>query len=262
MKTTLSVSEKLGEEICEQNIDSTSRSNTAIEVSDLSFEESLKKDLHIGIESDEYSSTSQFHAENRDKPDIDVGTARTAEILELLENAGKLRFLAELKFALNVAVDAGFDKKSHIFHEKYLTFRSLEKELEENDEENDLDAEAGNFGLQTSVDMNISDRLVRIEVRSPYASNITGGEDAENVSIDDSISDFTDPFEGRKIARRKSKAYRFHNEIPATEDDLRQLFRLLSNETGSINAIQLSNLWRVVTSEKGNLFKEMKLFHK
>lgn len=198
----------------------------------------------------------------RETINIDIELSRASEILELLENAAKLRFLAELKFTLNVAFDSGFENRDHIYHAHYLQFRRLEKELEDNDEENEVDAEAANFSLQTNVDMNFSDKLVRLEVRSPYSSNIVDGEcEEEEEPFDDSISDFTDPFEGRKIARRKSKKYRFLSEIPATEEDLRQLFHVLTKESGSINAIQLSNIWRIITGEK-NLFKEMKLFHK
>ena len=71
--------------------------------------------------------------------------------------------------------------------------------------------------------------------------------------------------ENRRLARRKSKAYRFDSVVPATELELRQLFRSFTNNmgnSGSLNAIQLSNIWRLVTGEKGNLYKEMKLFQK
>ena len=69
----------------------------------------------------------------------------------------------------------------------------------------------------------------------------------------------------RKLARRKMRRYRFDNDAPATENELKNLFLSTSSQLGSkgmLNAIQLSTIWRLVTGEKGNLFKEMKLFQK
>jgi hypothetical protein len=69
----------------------------------------------------------------------------------------------------------------------------------------------------------------------------------------------------RKLARRKMRRYRFDTDAPATENELKNLFQSTSSQLGSkgmLNAIQLSTIWRLVTGEKGNLFKEMKLFQK
>lgn len=102
---------------------------------------------------------------------------------------------------------------------------------------------------------------------------ITVGEEEEvdGVSLDvDQASESTP----RKLARRKSKRYSFSMDGQASRDDLRKVF--LNNggaskptdvhraaeevAGGFINAMQFSNIWRLITEEKGNLFKEMQMF--
>jgi len=71
--------------------------------------------------------------------------------------------------------------------------------------------------------------------------------------------------ESRKMARRKSRAYRFDSDAPATEKELKELFQSFDKElkcSGTMLPVHLSNIWRLVTGEKGNLFKEMKLFQR
>ena len=71
--------------------------------------------------------------------------------------------------------------------------------------------------------------------------------------------------EAIKLATRSSRKYKFAANIPATVDDLKTVFKIFTNKMTygeSIKPIQLSTIWRLVTGEKGNLFKEMQLFSK
>ena len=96
----------------------------------------------------------------------------------------------------------------------------------------------------------------------------------------------------RKLARRKSKRYSFSQTVKASREELHKVFiayggaaqargRVSSvgtapspvsgamasasadadeeEELGFINAMQFSNIWRLITEEKGNLFKEMQV---
>ena len=128
--------------------------------------------------------------------------------------------------------------------------------------------------------MDLSDDLINLKASRKSRDGIEAeqgdvdgeeedGEEEDPVALDDSIypgyDNSTYEIIGRKLARRKTRVYRFDSNLPATEKELRELFRSFSNSMandGNLNAIQLSNIWRLVTGEKGNLFKEMKLFHK
>ena len=69
--------------------------------------------------------------------------------------------------------------------------------------------------------------------------------------------------ESIRLARRLSRKYKLDSNKPATDDDLRALYRIFTKQmetSESLNPIQLSTIWRIVTGEKGNLFKEMELF--
>ena len=79
--------------------------------------------------------------------------------------------------------------------------------------------------------------------------------------------------QGRKIASRRS---RLENErkqanaklepITVTDDEMLSIYRTYCrrNEIGveGVNALQFSVVWRLVSEEKGNLFREMQIFHR
>jgi len=85
----------------------------------------------------------------------------------------------------------------------------------------------------------------------------------------------------RKLARRKSKRLSFSMSNNASTTDLKKVFMLYGSRSskgagstigteagsnmdqeGTINAMQFSTIWRLITEEKGNLFKEMQMFKK
>jgi hypothetical protein len=79
--------------------------------------------------------------------------------------------------------------------------------------------------------------------------------------------------QGRKIASRRS---RLENErkqakvqaepITVTDDEMISIYKSYcrGNSIGSegVNALQFSVVWRLVSGEKGNLFREMQIFHR
>lgn len=56
------------------------------------------------------------------------------------------------------------------------------------------------------------------------------------------------------------------NLDPASEEDVRKLFQFYAKDDGGsssyINVMQFSMIWRLVTGEKGNLYKEMQMFNR
>ena len=70
----------------------------------------------------------------------------------------------------------------------------------------------------------------------------------------------------RQLARRKSHRFSFSMTTKASTVDLKKVFDLYGTKPdpgvhdGFINAMQFSNIWRLITEEKGNLFKEMQMF--
>lgn len=79
--------------------------------------------------------------------------------------------------------------------------------------------------------------------------------------------------QGRKIASRKS---RLENErkqaslssepITVTDEEMISIYKSYcrGSQIGSegVNALQFSVVWRLVSEEKGNLFREMQIFHR
>ena len=64
----------------------------------------------------------------------------------------------------------------------------------------------------------------------------------------------------RKLARRKSRKYAFSDKVAAANtEELKKVFANHGGGAGFINAMQFSNVWRLITEEKGNLFKEMQV---
>jgi hypothetical protein len=70
------------------------------------------------------------------------------------------------------------------------------------------------------------------------------------------------------IINRKSKRYSFNSKDAATAEDLYKVFYNhgikagTDRHSGFLNPMQFSNIWRLITSEKGNLFREMQMFKK
>jgi hypothetical protein len=81
--------------------------------------------------------------------------------------------------------------------------------------------------------------------------------------------------QGRKIATRKSRlenerkqaqANQFLEPITATEAEMSSIYKSYcrGNNIGSegLTALQFSAVWRLLSGEKGNLFREMQMFQR
>lgn len=71
------------------------------------------------------------------------------------------------------------------------------------------------------------------------------------------------------MQRRIINEQTIFNVEPADEEDIRTLYHMYGNAkdvTGdgemTISPINFSAVWRMVTGDKGNLFKEMQMFHR
>lgn len=82
--------------------------------------------------------------------------------------------------------------------------------------------------------------------------------------------------EPEEVVNRQARSYTFDLQDEASEEDLRYVFRMCVGQkrrssmryinpragtgtSGFINAMQFSNLWRRLTGERGNLFREMQV---
>ena len=82
-------------------------------------------------------------------PINNLSLVRDREILDLLENAIRLKFKAELKFAIHVAESAEFKNADHPFYEYYVTAKEFYKELENSEEEDNLDSSKFDINANT-----------------------------------------------------------------------------------------------------------------
>lgn len=74
---------------------------------------------------------------------------------------------------------------------------------------------------------------------------------------------------GTKSERLEKEASRRHvviEETVTTDEQLARCFhsyaRRVDDNEPSLNPMQFSTIWRLITGEKGNLFKEMQMFQK
>ncbi len=81
--------------------------------------------------------------------------------------------------------------------------------------------------------------------------------------------------DGRKLASRSERLLREKQareggsqgvEYDVTDEQLDRVFYAYAKNTASlayptINAIQFSSIWRLITANRGNLFQEMKIFN-
>ena len=226
---------------------------------------------------------------------------RNREIMDLLDNAIKLNFKAELIFAIHVAETYacslhGDHEINGMYNEaKRVLDALLKAEQQESFGGND-DFPDVNFGIRHDISMDLSDEGIIIDKDSSvlecFSSSVNIDQNDSAVSADisydnnyDDRNSLLDIFssldikdddvrqgdlsveekEAIKIATRSSRKYKFAANIPATVDDLKTVFKIFTNKMTygeSIKPIQLSTIWRLVTGEKGNLFKEMQLFSK
>ena len=74
--------------------------------------------------------------------------------------------------------------------------------------------------------------------------------------------------QGSQYILGQHQSHHDDSDLPSIEsvsdDDLRSFFEAFArrSSTGTINPLQFSTIWRMLTGDKGNLFQEMKLFHK
>ena len=207
---------------------------------------------------------------------------RNRDILDLLHNAIKLGFKAELTFAIHVAERFNFNIETHEHYRIYdKAKRVLVDVLRVEHQENSHSPPDINFDIRHDSSMDLSDECIPVDKDSNLleCSNLYTTSDQHDSHIDTQHEESDPnshratpsiegelPVQGKeciRLARRFNRRYKLDSKKPATDDDLRVLYRIFTKQmttTESLNPIQLSTIWRIVTGEKGNLFKEMELF--
>lgn len=187
-------------------------------------------------------------------------------IYNAVADAVRLRSIPLLQKALAMATEVGMEgdalDKARSFLEELLSLKEQEDAAEAENEalrrnKAARDAASAMLSSPTSSQLGNTDDL--------------SGDEEEDGTLDAAEEEarLAERAKPRKLATRRSRRFTFNEQDAASAEDLRLVFSMYGTKAsedgeqpGFINAMQFSNIWRLITEEKGNLFKEMQNFKK
>lgn len=223
-------------------------------------------------------------------------TKERERILKDVKDAMRLKNSAIIRKNIDVALAAGVAPSDAVLVQAEALMTTLHERAQQEQEQEQRDDEArrqravdSELARQAAAAQAAADKLKQraLQPDSTAAKGRVDGVAFEDDDDDDDEGegDLNDEREQesnlpRKLARRKSKRYSFSHTAKASREELHKVFINYggaggkpssggaqadddeAEEGGFINAMQFSNIWRLITEEKGNLFKEMQMFKK
>lgn len=229
-------------------------------------------------------------------------TKERERILKDVKDAMRLKNSAIIRKNVDVALASGVPPSDAVLVQAEAALTTLHERAQQEQEQEQRDDEArrqravdSELARQAAAAQAAADKLKQPALQPDSAKDRVSGVafEEEDDDDDEGDGDLAEEREQesslpRKLARRKSKRYSFSHTAKASREELHKVFinyggaggpaRAGSNsdpsgkvlpadddeaeEGGFINAMQFSNIWRLITEEKGNLFKEMQMFKK